>query len=231
MSETFTDVPKPIAWAWKILNRIKRKPDFFLSKVKGLIHIGANEGQERAEYASHDLRVVWVEPIPEVFETLEANLKSYPKQTAVKELIADVDGKEYTFNVASNNGASSSILELGGHTELYPKISFTRSINLKGITLQTLAKREGWDSGEFEALILDTQGSELSILKSAGPILRKFSYVMTEVADFASYKGCCTLAEMDEFMKSEGFRRIVTMRFASKPGLGSYFNVTYSRRG
>jgi hypothetical protein len=40
----------------------------FLRKVNGLIHIGANIGQERAIYAEYDLRVAWIEPIPDVFE-------------------------------------------------------------------------------------------------------------------------------------------------------------------
>jgi FkbM family methyltransferase len=229
MSEHFIGVPKPIAWVWKILNRIRRKPEFFLPKVRGIIHIGANEGQERAEYAAHRLNVVWIEPIPEVFARLEENLKDYPQQTALNELIADEDGKEYQFNVASNNGASSSILEMGGHTELYPKITYTRTLALKGITLPTLMRREGWTPESHDALVLDTQGSELSILKAAGDALRHFRFVATEVADFRAYQGCCTLAEVDEFMTRHGFRRVASMRFASKPGLGSYFNVTYGR--
>lgn len=231
MSEHFIGVPKPVAWTWKILNRIGRKPDFFHSDVKGIIHIGANEGQERAEYDRHGLAVVWIEPIPEVFAKLEENLKAFPKQQALNELVTEVDGKEYQFNVASNNGASSSILEMGGHTELYPKISYTRTLTLKGITLPALIEREGWQPGTYDALVLDTQGSELSILRSAGPALKQFRYVATEVADFRAYQGCCTLQEVDDFMTSQGFKRSASMRFACKPGLGSYFNVTYSRRG
>lgn len=228
MSEHFVQVSKPVAIAWKILNRLKRKPDFFLKSVKGLIHIGANEGQERAKYAEHDLSVVWIEPIPEIFQKLQANLADYPKQKAMELLVSETDGKDYIFNVASNNGASSSILELGEHSELYPSINYTRQLNLKGTTLKTLIEREGWKGGPYEALVLDTQGSELSILKAAGEDLKIFRYIETEVADFASYKGCCTLDEMDAHMTSIGYKRVACMRFASKPGLGSYYNVTYA---
>jgi FkbM family methyltransferase len=228
MSEHFVQVSKPVALAWKILNRLKRKPDFFHKHITGLIHIGANEGQERAKYAEHDLSVVWIEPIPEVFQTLQANLGPFPKQKALQLLVSETDDKDYVFNVASNNGASSSILELGEHSELYPSINYTRQLNLKGITLKTLIEREGWNDGTYQALVLDTQGSELSILKAAGESLKMFRFIETEVADFASYKGCCTLVEMEQYMTRLGYKRVACMRFASKPGLGSYYNVTYS---
>lgn len=229
MSEHFVQVSKPVAIVWKILNRLKRKPDFFLKNIKGLVHIGANEGQERTKYAEHDLSVVWIEPIPEVFQKLQSNLKDFPKQKALELLVSDTDDKEYQFNVASNNGASSSILELGEHAELYPSISYTHQLTLKGTTLKTLIEREGWNNDHYQGLVLDTQGSELSILKSAGEELLMFRYIETEVADFASYKGCCTLVEMDAYLTGMGFKQVACMRFASKPGLGSYYNVTYAR--
>jgi hypothetical protein len=42
----------------------------YLRKVRGVIHVGANEGQERDLYAAFGLNVIWIEPIPEVFQVL-----------------------------------------------------------------------------------------------------------------------------------------------------------------
>lgn len=37
----------------------------------GVVHVGANLGQERELYEHYGLNVLWVEPIPEVFEQLK----------------------------------------------------------------------------------------------------------------------------------------------------------------
>src|SRR5437870_2033193 len=91
------------------LRLFQTPPDAFLKRVKGVIHVGASIGQERDLYARHDLSVVWIEPIPDVFARLEANLAHYPKQRAYRHLVADQDGRPYQFHIASNNGESSSI--------------------------------------------------------------------------------------------------------------------------
>lgn len=55
-----------------------QQPDLFLDCVSGVIHIGANTGQERDLYRSKNLQVLWVEPIPAVHGVLESNLTRLP---------------------------------------------------------------------------------------------------------------------------------------------------------
>ena len=50
----------------------------FLHEVSGVVHVGASRGQERTLYQQYGLRVLWIEPIQEVFEDLQANLKKFP---------------------------------------------------------------------------------------------------------------------------------------------------------
>src|SRR5579862_7247657 len=95
--------------------RTRFSADAYLCKVGGVIHVGANSGQERNLYAQLELDVAWVEPNPPVFERLRANLAEFPKQRAYQYLIADQDEQEYIFHVASNGGESSSILPLAKH--------------------------------------------------------------------------------------------------------------------
>ena len=47
---------------------------------KGIIHVGANVGQEADEYQPRD--VVWIEPIPSVFLKLQGNILKYKNQIA-----------------------------------------------------------------------------------------------------------------------------------------------------
>jgi hypothetical protein len=49
--------------------------------------VGANEGQERDIYARHNLNVLWIEPLPDVFRILGENTSRTPRQTAENYLI------------------------------------------------------------------------------------------------------------------------------------------------
>jgi FkbM family methyltransferase len=206
-----------------------KPPNRFLKDCAGVIHVGANVGQERDEYERYGLRVVWIEPIPEVFLTLSANIRPYSRQRALEALVTDCNDGEYQFNVASNNGASSSILDFELHKDIWPNIKFEKQITLRSTQLPTLLEREGIDLRDYDALVMDTQGSEMLVLKGALPILRRFKYIKTEVPDFESYAGCCQLSELSPFMAQHGFREYSRRQFAKRAGGGSYFDIVYKR--
>ena len=208
----------------------RENTDRFLEEVSGVVHVGANAGQERAIYAKHDLRVIWVEPIPDVFETLCQNIRRFPKQRAVRYLVTDRDDAEYQFHIANNNGESSSILDFKLHNEIWPSVAYTGTITLRGLTLASLYERERIDPSEYQALVLDTQGSELLVLKGSVPLLRSFKYIKTEVADFEAYAGCCQLEDLGSFMLQHEFVELTRTKFASRAGGGSYFNIVYRSR-
>lgn len=195
-----------------------------------MIHIGANTGQERGLYRHHGLRALWIEPIPEVFETLVANLRDCPGQAALCSLVTDRDDVEYPFHVSSNAAASSSILELKLHRDVWPEVTYSRTIQLRGVTLATLIEKERISLDGYDALVLDTQGSELLVLRGAEPILSAFRFVKAEAADFEAYAGCCQLPEIASFLEERGFREISRRRFAERAGGGSYYDVVFERR-
>lgn len=216
-----------------ILRRIRsmlKRRNRFMREISGVIHVGANTGQERELYELFGLHVVWIEPIPEVFETLEANLEGFHNQRAFQCLITDRDDEEYQFHVANNNGLSSSILELKEHKDIWPEVTYATTISLRSSTLTSLLQRERIDPAEYQALIMDTQGSELLVLKGIVPLLHNFKYVKTEVADFESYAGCCQLADIDSFMTQHGYRKLSRHRFARRPEGGSYYDIVYRRK-
>lgn len=205
-------------------------PDFFLDRISGVIHVGANLGQEKDTYANRGLNVIWLEPIPEVFGRLQNSLEHYPKQRAFCHLITDMDNQKYTFQVSSNEGASSSIFSLAKHKEIWPDVTFTDAIELTSISLSTFVRQKQLNLNNYDALVLDTQGSELLVLRGAVEILRAFKFIKTEVADFESYTGGCQLSEMDSFLDAQGFQRVAQVRFTHKAGVGSYYDVVYALR-
>lgn len=219
---------------WKAIlrrtkNLLKRDPDSFLQEISGVIHVGANTGQEKDLYEGYGLRVVWIEPIPEVFETLKGNLEGFHRQRALKYLVTDQDGAEYQFHISNNNGLSSSILDLKQHKDIWPTVEYTTTIALKSVTLASLLQREGIEPTEYDALIMDTQGSELLVLKGAEPILHNFKYIKTEVPDFESYAGCCQLTDIDSFLTRHGYKEFSRNKFAKRTEGGSYYDIVYQR--
>jgi FkbM family methyltransferase len=201
----------------------------FLGKIRGVIHIGANDGDERDLYAAFGLRVLWIEPIPEVFETLARNISAFPSQRAVKYLVTAEDGKECQFHIANHGGQSSSILELSKHKDMFPDVFYTQTITLSGNRLGTLLDREGIDISQYEGLILDTQGTECDILRGASGIISRFRYVSVEVPNFEAYENCCQIGELAAFMSESGFREHYRRCFKHKDGVGTYFEVLYRR--
>lgn len=209
--------------------RIRRDPDRFLNNAHGVIHVGANEGQEREQYAELGLTVLWIEPIPQSFQALQENLRGFPQQWAVQALVTDRDDVEYDFNVANNGGAASSLLAPKEMYDYWPDMRFDRTIQLRSVTLPSLLEREQVDPGLYDTLILDVQGAELLILEGAGPNLEGFRYVRTEVANYEAYKCCCQLEDIVGFMNRHHYREIARHKFARHSHGRAYFDLVFER--
>ena len=199
-----------------------------LERISGIIHVGANTGQERKLYAQYDLHVLWIEPIPEVFSILVDNLLSFPKQRAVNALLSNEDGMLATLHVANNQGISSSVLPLGQHQQIFPEIHYVDSILLSTVTLPTLFNREHINPQLYQALLLDVQGLELQVLEGSVPILYNFDYIQLEVADFESYQGCCKLVDVEGLLSLHGYRELD--RVVCSLPVGNYYEMTYIRK-
>ncbi len=201
----------------------------FLREVSGVIHVGANTGQERDLYAQYRLNVIWIEPLTELFEGLKKNLADFPKQRALQCLITDEDDGEYPFHVASNAGESSSILELKLHKDVWPDVTYTRMVKMRSKTLVSLLKDNHFDLADYDALVMDTQGSELLVLRGAIPLLKGFRYIQTEVADFEAYKNCCRLEDIESFLSKYGYREHARKTNALHPQGGGYYDIVYKK--
>ena len=202
--------------------------DVFLKESIGVIHIGANDGQERSKYAKHNLNVVWIEPITDNFFRLRENIKFLPNQKAFQYLLA-FDNGTYRLNISSNNGESSSILDLARHRDVWPSVGYVSQVEMEAITLPQFLKTEDIDASAYDTVVLDTQGSELMILRGAAQVLGNFRYIRTEAADFESYAGGATVRQIRDYLGSQGFRLRRSKRFMHKPGVGSYYELLFQR--
>lgn len=114
--------------------------------------------------------------------------------------------------------------------DIWPDVNYKETILLKSTTLASLFDRERIDPSNYQALIMDTQGSELLVLQGSIPLLHNFEYIKTEVPDFESYADCCQLSDINAFMNQHGYIEFSRNKFASWPQGGSYFDIIYKRQ-
>jgi 2-O-methyltransferase len=199
---------------FKLQSHIPRyNPHYFLREITGLIHVGAHYGQERKMYAKHDLNVLWVEAAPDIFEKLCENIEKYPSQAATNCLITDRDDAEYVFHIANNSGESSSILELHDHKQVWPEVRFERDVRLRSTTLDSLLVKLNKSITDYEALVMDTQGSELLVLKGATSSLKFLEFVKVEAWDFEAYLGCPKVHDVIHYLNGYDFHLIRQDKF------------------
>ena len=204
--------------------------DDFFAGIEGVVHVGANWGQERDYYAEKDLVVLWVEAIPSMYHRLSAHIQPTPKQTAIQGLVTDRSGDRTTFHVSSNDGASSSIYDLALHKEIWPEVHFTHDIELVSTTLDDLMADNNVEVSRFQALVMDTQGSELLVLRGANRFLGEISLIKTEAADFESYEGCAMVDDLISYLEPFGFGLTVKQMVAARAAGGSYYELFFKKR-
>jgi len=224
------DVSLPPTWFFQRRRLQPTHPKAFLNGVSGVVHIGANTGQEREFYALLGLQALWFEAIPEVHALLVRNIAALPKQRAIRALLLDRDGVACDFQVASNDGMSSSVLPLSRHREIWPEVDYVRTVSLRSTTLASSVRAHAVAIDAYQAMILDTQGSELLILQGAGDLLRGFRYIEVEAADFEAYSGAPSIGALQAYLGAQGFVEIQRVQIAGKPGVGSYFDILFAAR-
>jgi len=172
---------------------------------KGVIHIGAHTGQEREYYK--DFNVLWIEPIPDVFDSLVSNIKSYPNQSALNYLISDVDNKQFSFNVSNQSDRSSFLQFTDFH---FKNLNFrqTETLTLSSIRMDTLIEIHDVNLNDYDVVVTDCQGADYFVLKSFGKSINHFSYIKSEVMVSEIYKGLVKEKEINNFLASCGFELI-----------------------
>ena len=202
--------------------------DKFLQNSNGLIHIGANSGQERDHYKKLGVkRVIWIEADPLVYKILSNNIKNYKNNKAYNYLASEENKSNVQFNIANNNSNSSSVLELKEAKRLYLGLKYTKKIFLNSKNLQTIILKKKINLRNFNCLVLDVQGAELSVIKGAGDKIYKFKYIKLEASEFEMYKKNCFYNEISEHLSLIGFKEIKKVVIASNYKGKKAYDVLY----
>lgn len=174
-------------------------------KPTGVLHVGANVGEEAQVYDELEIKdVCWIEGNPEIIPQLKINVDKY-NHKVINALIGDIEGLELPLHISNNASQSSSILELGTHKTAHPEVHYVKDVVL---TMRRLDQISCW--GEYDFLNIDLQGAELKALKGLGDCLSHFKWAYLEVNKAELYKGCALVEDIDMYLIGFGFKRVET---------------------
>jgi FkbM family methyltransferase len=174
---------------------------------KGIIHIGAHLCEERNDYLSKDIKnIIWVEANPNLYDQI-SSLNKEDGEYVINALLSDVDNVETNFNI-TNNGQSSSILELDKHKHHHPWVNVTSIIKLKSKRMDTLINKLNINISNFNFLNIDVQGADLMVLMGFGELLNNIDQIYIEVNTDYLYKDCPLLSDIDEYLSKFRFKRV-----------------------
>ena len=190
--------------------RAMHESDFQLSRrieaqlirqAKGILHIGANKGQESEFYHQCGSPVLWIEADPGVFSELQNTIQKYPQQKAICALLGSENLPSVKFNLASNSGASSSIY-LPKATEDIP-FEISGHLEMEMRRLDSVISSD--DEFFYDHWVVDVQGAELPVLKGSGQLFKKCNSLIVEAKHSSSYSGGTNYHDLETFLIEEGF--------------------------
>jgi FkbM family methyltransferase len=178
------------------------KHNYDFSKVSGIIHVGAHEGQELDSYLESfgkDIYTHWFEPDPNVFEVLYRKVFDRPRTHIYNFALGSNAGTSKMWIDIKGNGESSSLMEPKKILEIYPHLEFIEGTT---IHIKTLDEFEIKNSN---VLVIDAQGFELEVLKGAQKTLTLIDHIFSEVNQEEMYEGCPTFDDIHTHLTNLGF--------------------------
>lgn len=184
---------------------------------KTILHVGAHAGEEWDLYSLLGAEtVIWVEANKRLASALNNDNflnRSNPTNQILCEVVGENDGDSVHFNI-SNNDQSSSILNLGEHSQLFPDIYYYSSEERKTKSISTILSEIG--NPKIDFINLDIQGAELLALKGCKN-LEDVKFIYTEINSREVYQGCALIEQIDEYLKAFGFIRSETVYWENHP--------------
>ena len=176
---------------------------------RGIIHIGAYEGEEIRTYREMGIaNVLFIEANPQVFARLQQKMAGFPGVQVANYALCDRAGW-VDLHIAAHE-QSSSILSPNPHSNQTVYTREISSIQVEAKTLDTLLAELQLIPEDYNLLNLDIQGAELLALQGATQTLQGIDGINLEVNYEEIYQGCPLIDEIDNFLEQAGFQRVAT---------------------
>lgn len=203
----------------KTVQKIVEKNKFSISaivkkhkiKTSGVLHVGANFGQEAEIYDELGFeKIFWVEGYPEFVDKLKDNVGYRKNHQIIPVMISDIDGEELVFSVASNTGSSTLLQPTEEWHKTFSEIKIVDKAKIVCRRLDDVleCQLDKNDLEKIEFLVLDVEGAELKALNSMGVFIKKINYALIEVSLRRNFENGPLLEDIDGFMLKKSFVRV-----------------------
>ena len=186
-----------------------------------IIDIGASGGIDQRWYSNgFEVNAILFEPDPDAFEQL---IKKKRKNDVILDSALSDKEKETVLNICKFQQNSSiyepnmDILKLYENPGRY---EIKKRITMKAFPLNDVLKKNS--ISEIDFMKIDTQGSELEILRGGIDYLDRIIGLEVESEFIEIYKNQPLFPEVDKFIQSNGFELIDMRRTFWKRNIGSY---------
>ena len=170
--------------------------------VRGVVHVGANDGEEVAGYLGLGAQEIMLfEPLPLACDKMFTDWKTDASHPSIH-IFPFALGAEYEgdrqFNITAGDGKGSS---------------FLREINspyeLAGRTYRTVRRFDSLDIdlAPYNVLVVDVQGMELEVLEGFGTQLESFDFMNIECSRVPLYEGEAPARAVIDFLSEQGFQQ------------------------
>lgn len=181
------------------------------AKLQVLCVIGAHRFQEMRliQRVFPRLQQIYLfEPLPDLQPALKALAAADPRIRVFPVAISDRDGHAQ-FHVTDNDGESSSLLNFGSHSQLFPEVHVQRTLQVTTRRLDTVIAEHGLRPPDV--LLVDVQGAEHQVLAAMGPeLLEQVRLIYTEVSTDRVYESGGLLPDVEALLAS----RFVNLGYA-----------------
>jgi len=187
---------------------IMPKVTFFYDRgytIKGLIHVGANDGEEVPGYKELGIKNILC------FEPMSSVRWPYPDVPLIRKGLHDKD-MAATLNIAGGNAKGSSLFGIvAGHPELAKwQEGQDRMVGKEKIQLMRLDsffESHDYNIDDYDCLVLDTQGNEWEVLHGCGKLLQQFKFLSVELSEVPVYTKEHPGQEVIDWLATKGFKQ------------------------
>lgn len=215
-----TDGAEHLYWAARYIK--KREA---VSEDSVVIDVGGFDGGTSV-YFTHQfgrVKVFCVEPNGRMLPFLK-DVESRHENISVKRLALGRVSGEALLHVTSNN-LSSSLNELNAEEIARTPGGFQAMLKEEEempVRVSTLDDEFG-DCPGVLLIKLDTQGTELEILKGGAEVLKRTKFILTEMNNHKLYESTCQYYEVDEYLRLNSFRLVdLVVSYRGDDGVTEY---------
>jgi FkbM family methyltransferase len=176
--------------------------------IKGIIQIGANDGNEINYFSKHTNNILCFEPVEEARNKCIERAKYCSKSNIIISdyVVSDKTG-EVDFYIGQASG-NSSMFDLNPERPIFHQWNkHEKKVKMNSITLDDFFQQySDIKISDYNYIYMDVQGAEHLVLNGAAKSLNYIDFIWMEVSYFEIYSNTMLFGEMTKLCYSLGYK-------------------------